>query len=69
LVGKLLRDLAAHNDRDHSSDGRSWGAVPIDNVKGRAVFIWVSVDGSENSVKVGRFTLPRFRWERIGDGI
>jgi signal peptidase I len=57
------------DNRDHSSDGRSWGAVPIDNVKGRAVFIWVSVDGSENSMKLGRFTLPRFRWERIGDGI
>jgi len=55
------------DNRDHSSDGRSWGAVPIDNVKGRAIFIWVSVDGSENSVKLGRFTLPRFRWGRIGD--
>ncbi len=57
------------DNRDRSSDGRMWGAVPIDNVKGRAVFIWVSVDGSENSVKLGRFTLPRFRFERIGDGI
>jgi signal peptidase I len=55
------------DNRDHSSDGRSWGAVPIDNVKGQAIFIWVSVDGSENSVKLGRFTLPRFRWDRIGD--
>jgi signal peptidase I len=54
------------DNRDRSSDGRMWGAVPIDNVKGRAVFIWVSVDGSENSVKLGRFTLPRFRFERIG---
>ena len=57
------------DNRDHSSDGRAWGAVPIDNVKGRAIFIWVSVDGSENSVKLGRFTLPRFRWGRIGNGI
>ncbi len=55
------------DNRDHSSDGRSWGAVPIDNIKGKAIFIWVSVDGSENSLKLGRFTLPRFRWERIGD--
>lgn len=54
------------DNRDNSSDGRSWGAVPIDNIKGQAVFIWVSVDGSENSVKLGRFTLPRFRWERLG---
>ncbi len=57
------------DNRDRSSDGRMWGAVPIDNVKGKAIFIWVSVDGSENSVKLGRFTLPRFRFERIGKGI
>ncbi|HEY1100409.1 MAG TPA: signal peptidase I, partial [Myxococcota bacterium] len=49
------------DNRDHSSDGRFWGAVPIDNIKGKAIFIWVSVDGSENSLKLGRFTLPRFR--------
>jgi signal peptidase I len=54
------------DNRDHSSDGRTWGAVPIDNVKGQAIFIWVSVDGSENSLKLGRFTLPRFRLERLG---
>jgi len=55
------------DNRDHSSDGRTWGAVPIDNVKGQAIFIWVSVDGSENSLKAGRFTLPRFRWDRLGE--
>ena len=54
------------DNRDNSSDGRSWGAVPIDNIKGKAIFIWVSVDGSENSVKLGTFTLPRFRFERLG---
>lgn len=57
------------DNRDHSSDGRIWGAVPIDNIKGKAIFIWVSVNGSANSVKLGRFTLPQFRWERVGDGI
>ncbi len=57
------------DNRDRSSDGRMWGAVPIDNVKGRAIFIWVSVDGSDNSVKLGRFTLPRFRLDRIGMAI
>ena len=54
------------DNRDNSSDGRMWGAVPIDNIKGKAVFIWVSVDGSKNSVKAGKFTLPRFRWDRLG---
>lgn len=55
------------DNRDHSSDGRAWGAVPIDNVKGKAIFIWVSVNGSQNSVKLGRFTLPHFRWDRVGN--
>ena len=57
------------DNRDRSSDGRVWGAVPVDNIKGKALFIWVSVDGSGSSVKLGRFTLPRFRWSRIGDVI
>lgn len=57
------------DNRDRSSDGRRWGAVPIDNVKGKALFIWMSVDGSERSVDLGRFTLPRFRWDRLFDGI
>ena len=57
------------DNRGHSSDGRVWGAVPIDNVRGRALFIWMSVDGSERSVDLGRFTLPRFRWERLFQGI
>jgi signal peptidase I len=53
------------DNRDHSLDGRVWGAVPIDAIKGRALFIWVSVDGSENSVQLGRFTLPKHRWDRL----
>ncbi len=57
------------DNRDRSSDGRMWGAVPVDNVKGKAIFIWVSVDGSQNSLKLGRFTLPRFRVDRLGDVI
>ncbi|OGQ25774.1 MAG: signal peptidase I [Deltaproteobacteria bacterium RBG_16_71_12] len=57
------------DNRDNSADGREWGAVPVDNVKGRALFIWVSVDGSADSVRLGKFTLPRFRWERIFDGL
>jgi signal peptidase I len=57
------------DNRDNSSDGRVWGAVPVDNVKGKALFIWMSVDGSARSVDLGRFTLPRFRWERLFDGI
>jgi signal peptidase I len=57
------------DNRDNSSDGRVWGAVPIDNVKGRALFIWMSVDGSQRSVELGRFTLPGFNWDRVFDAI
>lgn|GEM_PF-439424 len=53
------------DNRDNSADGREWGAVKADNVKGKALFIWMSVDGSERSVDLGRFTLPKFRWDRI----
>ncbi len=37
--GKLL---AVGDNRDNSSDGRSWGPVPVENLKGRAMFIWFS---------------------------
>lgn len=57
------------DNRGNSSDGRRWGAVPVDNVKGKALFIWMSVDGSERSVDLGRFTLPAFRWDRLFQSI
>ena len=42
------------DNRDHSSDSRCWGQVPIDNIKGSAMIIWWSI-GPE-----------RVRWGRIG---
>ena len=42
------------DNRDNSSDGRCWGQVPVDNIKGRAMVIWWSV-GPES-----------VRWERFG---
>lgn len=32
------------DNRDHSDDSRRWGFVPRDNIKGRAMFIWLSFD-------------------------
>ena len=34
--------LAVGDNRDNSSDSRSWGFVPVENLKGRAMFIWFS---------------------------
>lgn len=34
--------LAIGDNRDNSSDSRSWGYVPLENLKGRAMFIWFS---------------------------
>ncbi|MCK9523448.1 MAG: signal peptidase I [Proteobacteria bacterium] len=43
------------DNRDHSSDSRYWGTVPIDNIKGRASVIWWS-----NKRPHG------FAWDRVG---
>lgn len=42
------------DNRDHSSDSREWGLVPTQNIKGRAVLIWLSFGGGQG-----------FRWKRL----
>ncbi len=47
------------DNRDNSSDSRDWGFVPLENVKGRALFVWLSID----------FDRKTLRWDRFGKWI
>ncbi len=50
------------DNRDNSSDSRAWGQVPIGNIKGKAMFVWLSIDGCSG-------LLDRVRWSRLGSGV
>ncbi len=52
------------DNRGNSADSRIWGALPIKMVKGRALFIWMSVDSSKSLINISKFSLPQFRWKR-----
>lgn len=43
------------DNRDNSSDSREWGFVPMENVKGRAMFVWLSLDHDQGGVRWNRF--------------
>lgn len=47
------------DNRDNSSDGREWGFVPMENIKGKAMFVWLSIDSDFGWV----------RWKRFGSWI
>lgn len=55
------------DNRDNSRDGRFWGFVPADNLVGKAVFIWMSFEFSEdpNSWLPGWVPVG-VRFERLG---
>lgn len=52
------------DNRGGSKDSRYWGALPISLVKGKALFVWMSVDGSKNLFSLGSFAIPSFRFNR-----
>ncbi|MES2642177.1 MAG: signal peptidase I [Myxococcota bacterium] len=49
------------DNRDNSADSRVWGFVPRDNIKGRAMFVWLSFDSCKGAMPPGNV-----RTERIG---
>ena len=58
------------DNRDNSQDSRWWGFVPIENVKGRAMIIWLSLRYKQDDPKFGwvgwTHFFHGFRWERFG---
>lgn len=43
------------DNRDQSADSRVWGFVPRENLKGKAMFIWLSLDHDRGGVRFKRF--------------
>jgi signal peptidase I len=48
------------DNRDNSNDSRAWGSVPLENVKGKALFIWLSY---------GQLPPGGFGWLKLWDWI
>ena len=57
------------DNRDHSDDSRSWGFVPYGNVKGKAMFVWLSLNYCSGRCPPEAECGGRFRWGRMFSGV
>jgi signal peptidase I len=53
------------DNRDQSQDSRFWGFVPRENLKGKAEFIWLSLNYEGIKCKTDLGPL-KIRWDRFG---
>ncbi len=58
------------DNRDSSADSRVWGFLPLENVRGRAMFIWLSLDSVNPYMRFSDdFVIPSIRFRRFGDKV
>lgn len=43
------------DNRDNSMDSREWGFVPVQNIKGKAMFVWLPVDKDHGGIRWHEF--------------
>lgn len=54
------------DNRDNSEDSRFWGTVPVENIIGRAMIVYWSIDRSDDAPPQAFDGIIRARWRRIG---
>ncbi len=50
------------DNRDSSDDSRYWGSVPVKNIEGQIVLVWLSLDWLN---RWGTDQMPQVRWSRV----
>lgn len=54
------------DNRDASDDSRYWGTVPIGQIYGKVLFVWLSVDWQK---RWAGDRYPSIRWKRVFSGV
>jgi signal peptidase I len=61
--------FAMGDNRDHSSDSRVWGFVPLRNIKGKAQLVWLSYDMCKQDEPGAIPIFGKFRGHRFGAAV